>query len=342
MLERDLIQQIAEKANRSHPGLKKGIGDDCAVFMQSPDREWLISTDMLVEGIHFDTSWHQPNLLGRKSIAVNISDIAAMGGRPEFALLSVGMSSNLDNSWAARFLDGVLAILDEYHCVLIGGDTVSAEHLTISVTVLGTAAQGHSILRDGAAPGDSVYVSGHLGSSAAGLYLCKNANSTGLDFKADGWQQLVKAHLDPTPRVALAEMLIQSGMVTSMQDISDGIATDLSHICTSSMVAAIIEEKRLPAHTELIEMCSHLQLDQTEFQLKGGEDYELVFTVQGGRQSEFEQFCRRYRDESVVSGGAALPSVTRIGEIAAGRGVRLRSVSGKLVDIEYQGYEHSS
>ncbi|WP_136799251.1 thiamine-phosphate kinase [Desulfosediminicola ganghwensis] len=342
MIERDLIKHIAAKAHRSHPNLLKGIGDDCAVFSQEADREWHISTDMLVQGVHFDTSWHQPYLLGRKSLAVNISDIAAMGAKPQFALLSVGLPGDLDSNWIESYVDGVLAILDEYQCVLVGGDTVSAKQLTISVTVLGTAPRGCSIPRDGAASGDSVYVSGNLGSSAAGLYLCQMRKASDPGLQELAWQQLVMAHLDPKPRVALAEILLQSGMVTSMQDISDGIATDLSHLCTASKVSAIIEEKSLPAHAELIEMCGQLNVSQQDFQLKGGEDYELVFTVRSGAEEMFENYCREQRRKAAEKGQPDIPVVTRIGVIQPGDGVCMRTHSGELIDIAYQGYEHSS
>lgn len=342
MIERDLIRQIAQKAHRSHPNLVKGIGDDCAVFSQIEGKEWLISTDMMIEGVHFDISWHRPYLLGRKSVAVNISDIAAMGGRPQFVLLSVGVPGSLDGAWVENYLDGVLAILDEYNCVLIGGDTVLAKQLTISVTVLGTAVQGRSILRDGAAPGDGIYVSGNLGSSAAGLYLCQNQISGDQSLQENSWQELIRAHLDPAPRVALAELLLQSGMVTAMQDISDGIATDLSHICTASKVAAVLEEKSLPAHAELTDMCNQLELNRTDFQLKGGEDYELVFTVRREEEEKFEQYCRKFYKDFTTEEKADLPPITRVGEVYSGSGVNMRTISGKLVNIEYQGYEHTS
>lgn len=342
MIERDLIRQIADKARRPHPNLIAGIGDDCAVFSTPAGKEWLISTDMLVEGVHFDISWHQPYLLGRKALAVNMSDVAAMGGTPQFALLSVGVPGSFDSTWVERFLDGVLAILDEYTCVLIGGDTVSAKQLAISVSVLGTAASGCSITRSGAGPGDSVFVSGVLGSSAAGLHLLQRqqaAPQLGLEKR---WQQLTAAHLDPQPRVALAGLLAASGMVTAMQDVSDGIATDLSHICTASKVSAVLEQCSLPAHRELTEMCAHFNLKQTELQLKGGEDYELLFTVRKGQEDNFARYCRKmYREQGPCQGGG-LPPVTRIGVVEAGSGVLLRTAAGDLMDIEYQGYEHSS
>jgi thiamine-monophosphate kinase len=332
MHERDLIKSIASRVARPHSQLKKGIGDDCAIFGSIPGSDWLVTADMLVEKIHFDTAWHDPYLLGRKSLAVNISDIAAMGGTPQFALLSMGIPGSFDSEWIDLYMDGFISFLDEYGCVLIGGDTVSSEVLTFSITVLGAAECGKAIGRQGAGPGDSVYVSGPLGSAAAGLYLCQKGELTVPEVKTANWQALLARHLDPVPRVELGRMLLQSGCVTAMQDISDGIATDLSHICAASGVRAVLDEFMLPAHPELKSMCIEMGLNVADFQLRGGEDYELLFTVR--------KDCEQQLEQQIIS--ALGESVYRVGVLEEGEGVSMRAHSGESVRIDYQGYEHSS
>lgn len=331
MRERDFIQSIAKRTQTANPLLEKGIGDDCAIFHAASGDDWLVSADMLVEGVHFDSSWHVPYLLGRKALAVNLSDIAAMGGTPQFALLCLALPGSCDEIWTATFMEGFFSLLDEHGCALIGGDTVSSDKLTISVTVIGTAAQGRAIGRSGAQAGDTVYVSGPLGSAAGGLYLLQNeaAKRTSLP---DEFPALVQEHLNPSPKVILGRILQQSGMLTAMQDISDGIATDLSHIATASKVAATLFEEKLPAHDQLLAMCSRLQLDPTNFQLRGGEDYQLLFTVKNGCGEQLEQIIRT---------GSGM-KIYKVGEISEGEGVTLVNQSGATVNIAYQGYEHRS
>ena len=333
MREREFIQFIAGKCAGKHPHLRKGIGDDCAVFGNIPGKDWLVTTDMLVAGVHFDTSWHDPYLLGRKSLAVNLSDIAAMAGTPQFVLLSIAVPGEYDTSWIETYMAGFFSMLEEHNCVLIGGDTVSSEKLTLSVTVIGTATAGRAIGRDGARAGDAIYVSGPLGSAAAGLHLCQAGRFTVTDTRGCKWQELLSRHLDPSPRLQLAQLLLNCGCVTAMQDISDGIATDLSHICTASRVAATIEEEALPAHGELLSMCGEMDRDPLHFQLRGGEDYELLFTVQSGREEELERL--------VASGGTG-DKIYRIGRVGKGQGVTLLTRSAERVAIDYQGYEHST
>ncbi len=331
MHERDFIKSLASRVARDHAHLKKGIGDDCAIFASIPGSDWLITADMLVDKVHFDTTWHDPYLLGRKSLAVNVSDIAAMGGVPQFALLSMGIPGSYDSEWTDRYMDGFISFLDQFGCVLIGGDTVSSDILTFSITVLGSAEDGKAIGRQGASAGDSVYVSGPLGSAAAGLYLCQKGSFGIPETKSSRWGALLARHLNPVPRVGLGRLLLQSGCVTAMQDISDGIATDLSHICTASGVAAVLDENTLPAHPELLKMCAEMEMAATDFQLRGGEDYELLFTVPRACEPDLLQKL-----------SAADQHIHRVGVIEEGEGVSIRTHSGECVRIDYQGYEHSS
>lgn len=271
--ERALIRLIRGATAAAAPGLIQGIGDDCAVFGSTEADRWLITTDTLVDHVHFDRQWHPPELLGRKSIAVNLSDIAAMGGRPRFVLLSLCLPPSLASGWLQRWLSGASAMMAEQGCVLIGGDTVRGRELVISVTVLGEAAPDQILYRSGARPGDSVYVGGPLGSAAAGLALFQRAKQEeGRAEQWPQWQALLDAHLNPAPQVQLGQLLGCSGCVTSMQDISDGLATDLAHICHESGTGSVLYAERLPALPSLDSAAIFLGREKLDLQLKGGED----------------------------------------------------------------------
>lgn len=183
--EREIIKKIRENAVISADGLVRGIGDDCSVFGE-PGASWLVSTDMLVDSVHFDRSWHEPHLLGRKSVAVNLSDIAAMGGAPKFMLISMSLPAGIGDAWILSWFEGVTEILEEHDCLLIGGDTVSGGELSFSLTVLGTQLPEGPIYRSGAREGESVYVSGALGSSAAGLALLRKIQQRKIAEKRSG------------------------------------------------------------------------------------------------------------------------------------------------------------
>lgn len=330
MRELELIKSILSRRFDQHPNLSRGIGDDCAIFNPDHGEELLVTTDMLVENVHFDPSWHPPYLLGRKTISVNISDVAAMAGTPRFALLSIGMNQRFTDDWLNEFMDGVFSQLDFFGCPLIGGDTVKSEQLVFSVTIIGSVPKGGSICRNGACVGDKVFVSGPLGSAAAGLKLFMDRDISIQDVENSTWPTLVHKHLDPSPRVRLAQLLRKSGCVTSMQDISDGIATDLSHICTASQVKANLYSAQLPADKELYELCSGKGIDAVQLQLCGGEDYELVFTVKNEAVEQLKRdFISQHRFE-----------LHEIGVIEEGEGVYLHPEEGSPQRISYQGYEH--
>ncbi len=329
--ERQLINRIREYAGATADDLIRGIGDDCSVFGKPGQGPWLVSTDMLVDSVHFDRSWHDPRLLGRKCVAVNLSDIAAMGGDPRFLLVSVSVPGGFSPEWLTTWFEGVMEILAEYNCLLIGGDTVTGKELTFSITVIGTQLPEGVLYRSGAKEGDSVYVSGRLGSSAAGLALLKKIQQDEIQTKRDVWDELFNAHLNPVPQVELGKLLCKSGFVTAMQDISDGLSTDLSHICHESEVGAVIYEEKLPSLPLLDPLCKEYAMEQRDLVLKGGEDYQLVFTIQEGREKEVE---------NLVAQHLQVP-ISPIGEICSGQGVVLQSIGGGAIDITFLGYEHS-
>jgi len=326
--EREIIHLIRRQSQKDTAGLTTGIGDDCAVFGSSGSSRWLITTDTLVDSIHFDRSFHPAGLLGRKCVGVSLSDIAAMGGKPRFILVSLNMPPKIKAKWLKEWFGGVAEISNEFNCCLIGGDTVQAKELSITVTAIGEPGPGGIIYRSGAREHDTVYVSGHLGNSAAGLLLLQKRK---WNSRRKKWADFVNAHLNPTPQVDLGQQLALSGFVTSMQDISDGLATDLSHICFESGVGAILSQISLPQHPKLADAANYLQCDHLDLQLFHGEDYQLVFTVRQGREKQVE---------SMIAGTLNL-AIHPVGRIKKGSGVMLQRTDGKLADISYKGYEHS-
>jgi len=330
MRERHIINRIAGLAGRaSHPLLLQGIGDDCAVLSGQIADDRLVTTDMLVEGVHFDCRWHPAHLLGRKSLAVSVSDIAAMGGRARFALLSLALPPRFDDAWITDFIEGFAGKLAEEQVILIGGDTVSGDNLVISVTVLGSAGQGKAIKRQGACPGDGVYITGALGMAAAGLHLCQRRRFTSDNVTVSPWPNLLKALFDPRAQSAMGRLLGNLSLVSAMQDISDGVATDLAHICQASQVAAEIFADCLTPHPDLENYCRLTGLDPIGLQLRGGEDYQLIFTMPPEREETLFLAC--------ASEGLLEPR--RIGLIREGAGVWLLQ-NEVAKEITFQGYEH--
>lgn len=325
MAERELIEQIRAKRALKSQFLFKGIGDDCAVFGHSSDTLWLTSTDMLVEDVHFSIKLHPAHLLGRKTIAVNLSDIAAMGGKPEFVLLSVALSPQLNDEWVNEYINGVLEICDQYDCQLIGGDTVSSKISTFSVTVIGRAV-GKPVYRSGAMAGDDIYVSGVLGSSGLGLQLLQNSTVNNTEEKIP--HNFIQSHLNPTPQVELGIQLSKSKLISAMQDISDGIATDLAHICKESRVGAEVFQQLLPADQGFKKWCGMTGCDPIEMMLSGGEDYQLLFVAKKENRNLLEMMAKD------------VTQITRIGEITQEAGVYLIDSQGLKREVSYQGYEH--
>ena len=328
--ELDMISLFSSRVGAADtPGLMEGIGDDCAIFASSHTHNWLVTTDMLVEGVHFDLSWHPPDLLGRKSIAVNLSDIAAMGGTPLYVLASVALPPQLDRDWMEQWSVGAAAIMEEFGCTLIGGDTVRGPVLTINIVILGSATTEGTILRRTAGVDENIYVSGNLGYAATGLEICRQPTLFE-SFPRDEVEPFIFQHLNPLPRVKLGQALASSGMVSAMQDVSDGIATDLAHICSQSGVGGEVEAGLLPGTDSLKKVCRRLNRAVVDLQLSGGEDYELLFTVKKGKDKELLALLK----------DSGIGRIHRIGRTVPGESVRLVSAEGS-VDIGFKGYQHT-
>lgn len=329
MNERQIIQTIADLTVSEARGLVQGIGDDCAVIRKDDRLVWLLTLDTLIDSVHFDCSWHPPEKLGRKAVSVNVSDIAAMGGRPLFVLLSLGLPKGFDKTWFTDFSRGMAQACEEYGCCVIGGDTVcSPEGINLSLTVIGEADQEAVVYRHGAVVGDTVWVSGQLGYAAAGLALFKKGVPP-----LPQHQVLLEAHLNPRAQAVLGSKLGTSGLVHAMQDLSDGLATDLAHLCTASRVGATVQNDALPGRAVLTALAASTELDPQELMLSGGEDYQLLFTARpehSGRLQEIAAHCGQ--------------AITAIGTITKERGVRLSTsaASGgrRETPISYAGYDH--
>lgn len=251
-----------------------GIGDDCAVLPQRGGRDTLVSTDMLVEGTHFLRADIPPFRLGWKSAAVNLSDIAAMGGTPTATFLSLALPADLGTDWTEAFLDGYAELCGRFGTPLLGGDTTaSPDRICINVTVLGECPSGMARTRSGARPGDRICVTGPLGDAAGGL----KAILAGTERDADV-QALIDRHYLPLPRIAEGLALAATPGVHAMMDISDGIGSDLRHILKASGVGAVIDRGALPLSPALRRVCARCGWDAQELAVSGGEDYELLFT----------------------------------------------------------------
>ncbi len=276
--EDELVAAIRKVLSGEAPGVVLGVGDDAAVVEPGAGQH-VLTTDLLVEGVHFDRGSISARDLGAKAIVVNVSDVAAMGASPRYALASVGLTADLDAAWVMELLGGMRAACDEYALSLVGGDTNRAGLVVISVTVVGEVVPGHAVTRSGARAGDLVVVTGSLGAAAGGFALSRSHPSkVGEVLSAPSGRELLDALARPVARVGEAQTLAQAG-VTAMIDVSDGLAKDLSRLCAESGVGARIELAKVPVSEALRGAAPLLGVDPLELALTGGEDYELLATI---------------------------------------------------------------
>ena len=294
-----------------------GIGDDCAV-LPATDNQTLVSTDLLIEGVHFLRSESLPEDVGWKAAAVNMSDIAAMGGTAEATFLSIALPKDAQGDWAERFIEGYAQISRLYNVPLLGGDTTSSlRDIAINVTIVGrVVATDKAAMRSGAKVGQTIYVTGPLGDSAAGLQAILQGIERNADVKV-----LIARHKRPTPRLVEGQRLLQSGKVGAMMDISDGIASDLRHIMRASGVGVVVNLDCLPYSCSLERVCCENGWDRYSLAVSGGEDYELLFTAPEGLEQEIDI------------------SIYPIGRIVAGDEL-IWCVDNKPVELNWLGYKH--
>jgi thiamine-monophosphate kinase len=316
-----LISRITAGAT-AHESVITGIGDDAAVTALSAGMQLLTSTDMLLENVHFRRAWHDPCRLGRKSLAVSISDIAAMGGVPRWALLSLAIPSDLPLEYIDDFMRGFLAMAAENRVSLIGGDTCSSRSgLAVSVTIMGEQLPARIVRRTGALPDDDIWVTGTLGDAALGLKLVENDE--------DGGDYLVSRLLDPSPRVSVALALTEAGLVTSMIDVSDGVLADFGHIAEQSGVGGCICLGDLPLSAEFRSQSGHLPAIPFQLALSGGEDYELCFTADRSNREKIVDCVKKC--------GIA---VTRIGIVTSCPGVTAVNPDNSIYSTHTEGFNH--
>ncbi len=305
--EKALIARIQNMAG--HGRLSLGIGDDTAILRLPPGHEALVTTDLSLEDVHFRRDWHPPDSVGHRCLARGLSDIAAMGGQPIAAFLSLALPVKLPQSWVDGFIRGLLKLARRHKVTLAGGDTAaSPSGVMADIIVLGSAPAGNAIRRSGARPGDAIFVTGKLGSAAAALEKLYANPTKRLDLRK------YSRHFYPEPRLEVGRWLARQGVASAMIDLSDGLSTDLHHICEESGVGAWIDAERLPRE-------QGTSLDQA---LNGGEDYELCFTAPKSRKI-------RSKIASVL--------VTQIGEITRSREVLLLE-NGKKRKLERRGWQH--
>jgi thiamine-monophosphate kinase len=289
---------------------------------------WLITTDCLIEDIHFRFAFTTLAELGAKAVAVNLSDIAAMGGRPRFGLVTVGLPADTPVKNVEEIYQGIRKSCEHYGLSIIGGDTTLSPQVFLSLVIIGEQRGNFILTRKGASVGDLICVSGTLGDSALGLLLLEDG------VKPDGahpdvkW--LIHRHLVPLPRVRLGSRLAEAGIASAMIDLSDGLATDLKRLCEASGVGAQIELSRLPRSSPLKEVAPSRGLDSFKLALTGGEDYELLFTVPPGNSQALERERKRPG-----------PRLTTIGTIVPkSEGLTVVEPDGQIRRLTEEGFDH--
>lgn len=310
--EFEFIKNLGESFNLSL------IGDDCAVLPKDPENDLLVTTDTLVEDVDFQLEWTIPKLLGHKALAMSLSDIAAMGGKPTFSMLSIGVPEKIwKTDFMDKFYEGYMSLAKKFGVKLAGGDiSKTPDRLVIDSIILGTVKKDKAILRSTAKDGDLIYVTGYLGGAGAALRLLKDGNRLGTEF-----DDLLLKQLRPSPRVNAGMVMADVEVATAMIDLSDGLAGDLRHICEASNVGAKIHAERLPIYKSVISVSSSFS-ESLELALFGGEDYELLFTAN--------------KKKSVETLIHAFP----VGEITKNTGNIELLINNKLEILSSQGFTH--
>jgi thiamine-monophosphate kinase len=302
-----LIDRITKKPRDED--ILVGIGDDAAVVKTKGLQ--VLTTDCLVEGDHFKTDWFTPKQIGMKAIEINVSDIAAMGAVPKYVLVSLALPKDLDVEFVEDLYKGMWKVCDKYNIEIIGGNMTHCEKIVISITLTGEVEQKVLCLRKGAKPGDFIFVSGHLSNGRAGLRLFQK------DLK--GFEQVKNGYLEPKANLDTALKI--APYVNSMEDISDGLASEIKHICDESKCGAIIYKDKIPISDQVRDVANELGEDEYDYALFGGEDFELVFTVSKDNLDKVDGFL--------------------IGEITKNKEIKL-SIDGKENIITGKGYDHFS
>jgi thiamine-monophosphate kinase len=327
--EHEFVQWLQTLIPQASPRLRLGIGDDAAVVGAGRNRDFILTADLSIEGVHFNRRLHPARSVGHRALARSLSDVAAMGGIPRFALLSVAFPRSATRRWVQEFFAGLLCLARRFRVKVIGGDTaVVARAGMMDVSVIGEVPRGSALRRSGARPGDQIFASGWLGRSALGLEALKSrAQRQGRTLRsrteAKDIQASVQAHLYPEPRLELGAFLRRTGLASALMDISDGLSTDLTRLCAASGVGAEIWAEQLPGPE------SAKPAKALELALHGGEDYELLFTVPARKTVRVPAKFRGF-------------PLRRIGRIKRSSGLTLIRRDGSQAPLAAAGYDHFS
>ena len=321
-----LIERLRTRASTlTSKSLKLGIGDDCAILSPPSNHDLVVTTDFSLEGRHFRRDWHSPQSVGHRTLARGLSDLAAMGATPLACFLSLAIPKSIARNcaWLDAFLDGFLTLAKLHKVPLAGGDTSESptDHILADITLLGTAPKGRALRRSTAKPGDLLYVTGALGGSATELASLSKSQAPS-EAQSPG---NAHPHLFPQPRIAVAQALLRRHLATACIDLSDGLSTDLAHLCTASRVAAEFDIAALPAHPLTTTLTDAAQIAAI---LHGGEDYELLFTA---------------APTTKLPGSIAGVRITRIGRMLKQKNNRPQMsilADDTTFELQSQGWEH--
>jgi thiamine-monophosphate kinase len=324
MDENGIVRLIQRRFQAKDSSVIRGIGDDAAVLRWAGARNnWVITTDMLLEDIDFRASWLTPAELGHKALAVNLSDLAAMGAAPRFYTVALAMPATVARKWIESLYGGMAKLARRFGAVLIGGDlSRSPMGVQISITAIGEMT-GKPAYRSGGRPGDVLYVTGTLGCAAAGLQLLMRGQSQGENAAQ---KRALAAQRTPQPRCDAGSWLARSGLVRSMMDLSDGLSMDLPRLCAASKTGAVLYSEQIPA----FEAAGKWGMDPIELALNGGEDFELLFSVPASKAGRLEKTYP-----------STFPPITRIGVLSPSRSLRIGAHPGvRCIPLVRSGFDH--
>ncbi len=324
--EESVVREIARAARAcGRPARKSGvevsIGDDAAIWRPKKGFDTVLTTDWFLEGTHFWRDWHPAEAVGWKCLMRAASDVAAMGGDPRCFLLSLALPVSCAETWLNGFLQGLMKAARRLKCPLAGGDTTRNDRVLININVLGEVKSGIAVRRNGAKPGDRIFVSGRLGEAELGLKMARQLRKAGVRPRS----LLISKHLRPEARIELGQWLATNRLATAMMDISDGLSSDLTRMCIASQVGAEIELARIPVAAGQFPAKSSPR-ELTQVALHGGDDYELLFCVADRDRKRVPKVFR----------GVAL---TEIGKITKQRAIKLAESSGKIVPLRPLGWD---
>lgn len=320
--ETDVLKELKNQFKTTSESIFIGIGDDCAAVRSQPNKLLLISTDSLVEDVHFLRSYFKPEEIAKKSIAVSISDIAAMGGDPKFILSTIGFPKCSETALMEGLLQGIKSCCKLYNVSLIGGNVTTSRKLFLNITVIGQIEQDRVITRSGAKVDDLVFVTGNLGDSALGLMVLKSKDKT------EG-ESAINAHKNPKPRIEVGRKLAELGLASSMIDISDGLLIDLERITTEQGLGANIYTEKIPLSAFYSDLISKFEKDPLKLAITGGEDYELLFTSPPS--------CRDKIKELATSTDTP---ISEIGSVISEKEINLFNKGGTTLNYGKSGFVH--